>query len=550
MLETYERKKFILACLSCALLPLAIYSGSLNAPFIFDDFDNIVHNADVQNLGQLCEKMKRVLGGEKLFFERVYWARPLTFFSFGLTYQLSGLNPYGHHLFNVFIHAAATLLLFFLTLKIFRLLAPGSGYAIPLVVALVFSAHPMNTDAVTFISNRSDAIATCFYFLALFSFIKMAERGRDTLVWGAASAFSFILAFGTKEIAATFPLMVLLFDWIFLCDFDRKRLTTRGGYHALYWLILAAAVFFRASYSKGVGYMFPFSFGWTNSNYLFTQFYVIANYMRLLVLPLGQSLDHWITPFPAFLTPKVFVSFIALAALTGGSVYVFRKSPLYKLLLFSVLWFFITLTPTSSFLPINDAMVERRVYLPMWGFLLWALCLLLKALGQDLNLKPGKKFITLAAACVFIFSAFTVRRNALYHDPLNLWKEAAAMYPDNYRAQYNAANILYGRDGNFEEAKYYYQKTIALNSSLFEPNLNMGVMLAREKKFEAALPFFMKARAIRSDYAECAFNLGVLYKDWGDYPKSLQFCEETIRLDPHHEGALRAIPWIKEKIRG
>lgn len=541
-----DRNKFILYCLACVLLPLALYSPSLNAPFIFDDYDNIVHNADIQNPGQMVEKMKRVMAGDGLLFERLYWARPVTFFSFALTYRTSGLNPYGHRLFNVLAHAAAVLMLFLFTRKLFREADPGSGDALPLVLAFAFAAHPMNTDAVTFISNRSDIIATLFYLLGLYLFLRMREPGGRAL-FGVLSQSCFIVSIGTKEIAATFPLIVLLLDWIFICDFDWKRLRDRFGYHAAGWLILAAVVAFRAWYSSGVGYMFPLTFAWTKLNYLYTQLYVVANYLRLLICPVGQSMDHWIAPIESAFAPKALASLLMLGAAVSSSLFALRKSPLFKLLLFAVLWFFIALIPTSSFLPINDAMVERRVYLPMWGFLAWALCLVLSAARMGLSAAFGKKALVFASIPVIALCALTLRRNSLYADPLILWKEAAAMYPLNYRAQFNAGNILYGRDENFEEAKRYYLGALAVKEDLFEPHMNLGVMLAREKLFDEALRHLLRARDIRPDHAECSFNLGVLYTDWGERPKALDYFNEALRLDPAHERAAVAIAWLKKK---
>ncbi len=557
MQSSPDRNKFILTCLACVLLPLALYAPSLNAPFIFDDYDNIVHNADVQYPGQMAEKMRRVMAGEHLVFERIYWVRPVTFFSFAFTYRISGLNPYGHRLFGLLFHAAAVLMLFLFTRKIFRLMDPGSGDALPIVLSLAFAVHPMNTDAVTFLSNRSDVIATFFYLAGLYLFLRWAEitnghesAGAGIKMWMAAlSLMSFFAALNTKEIAATFPLIVLLLDWIIVCKFDAKRLSARWRYHAASWGILACAVAFRAWYSHGVGYLFPLTFGWTKLNYFYTELWVVSKYLRMLIFPSGQSMDHWITPIQSFFAPKAMLSLLFLLAVSAITLISFRKSRYFPLMLFAALWFFITLTPTSSFLPINDAMVERRVYLPMWGFLVWAICLIGSAVNWDLGRAPGRKTMALAAIYVLILCGLTLRRNALYADPLLLWKESAALYPDNYRAHFNAGNLLYGRDGNFTEAQEYYLRALAVNDDLFEPHMNLGVMLAREKKFAEAERHLLRAREIRNDHAETAFNLAVLYKDWGKDGESVKFCEEALRINPNHERAKLALEWLKKNHR-
>lgn len=511
---TDEKNKLLLAILACALIPAAIYANTLNAPFIFDDFDNIVHNADIQNPAQLFQKFKMAFSGglDKLYFERAYLSRPLTFTSFALSHRISGLNPYGYHLLNIFFHAASTLLLFLLTRKILIRFFQVFNFGWSLAAAALFAAHPIHTDVVAFVSNRSDAMATCFYLLALLLFIRMADHGEEVLhsrLYGVLSLLSFTAAFGFKEIAATFPLMVLLFDLFFISGFRRRELLKHAVYHCAAWSILLLYVCLRMWYSRGVGYMFPLTFGWTHENYFFTQIWVVGNYAKLLFWPAGQSIDHWIHPLQSLAEPKVYLSALALTAGAAAPLWLIRRSRWFRLGLFGALWFFIALAPTSSFFPINDAFVERRAYLPSIGFFLW---LLSAALWLNEEKKwEERKIFRFAFGIAILLAGLTIERNRLYADPLKLWLESAERYPDNYRAQFNCANIYFGRDGNLAKAQEHCAKALALNPDLYDANRIMGITLVNEGKFEEAIRYYNEADRLRPQYPEILFNRGLAY---------------------------------------
>jgi len=210
------------------------------------------------------------------------------------------------------------------------------------------------------------------------------------------SLLCFVLSFGSKQIAATLPAMVLIFDYIFLSDFRVKKVLERKYYHLSYWILLIIFISFFKMYFGELGQM---GRTWSSYNYFVIQPYVVLNYLRLLFVPVGQCIDHFVKHPETIFEFRIMLSFLVLGGLflfmlrsfKNGYESLLKKrlstsslkekrdnsggdGSLYKVALFSILWFFITLLPTSSFFPINEAMADRRLYLPGWGFSLLLPC--------------------------------------------------------------------------------------------------------------------------------------------------------------------------------
>jgi len=352
-----------LAILACTALPLIIYCNSLNTPFIFDDHGYIVSNDAIKNFSNVISQIVH----PSAYVSNNDPYRPLLYFTFSLNYYFGQLNTFGYHCVNLLLHILTTILIFFLTRKIFTYAYGNSGITLPLLVALFFSSHPMNTEVVTYVSHRSSSLAAMFYLLSLLLFVKTFEKRKFFYPF---SLLCFSCALLSKEITVTLPAIILLFDYVFLSNFKIHNVIAKKYYHLPFWILAAVYVTFRYLYLGQIGDPAEGTYNkWTHYTYFITQPHVVMNYLKLLLIPVGQCIDHFIQPVDTVFDFKVILSLFLLSGVFLTIYLIGRRySSLGKLFLFSTLWFFITLSPTSSFLPINDAMADRRVYLPGWGF--------------------------------------------------------------------------------------------------------------------------------------------------------------------------------------
>lgn len=361
----------MLSVLLLTAVGVAIYSNSLEASFHLDDASSIVDNAEIRKFD-----LKAVMQS----------GRPVLQLTFALNYYLGRLDVFGYHLVNLGLHISNAVMLFFILLQTKEQCAGSAkpqapmscakSSRAPLYASLIFIAHPVQTQAVTYIVSRSSVLAAFFSLLSLLLFIRAYKGqragGNYSLLFFAGSFLSFSLALGSKQEAATFPLVLLLYDYYFLSEGSWRLLRARAAFH----FVTFGALFF------GVCYVFSSQLrefmiidsaraislynneSITSLDYFLTQLHVIPYYIRLLFLPLNLNLDYdWpITRQVDFTTALYFLLLLSINIL---AVWLFRRE---RLLSFGLLWFFITLMVTSSFIVIEDVIFEHRLYLPSVGF--------------------------------------------------------------------------------------------------------------------------------------------------------------------------------------
>jgi len=380
--KIFENKRFhLVAGLLIAILTFLVYSNTFHASFHFDDTPSIVENYTIRNLNNVPGMLINNRG--------------IATATFAINYAIGGLNVVGYHIVNLAIHITNSILVYFL---IFLTLARieslrGNAKKIALYTALLFAAHPIQTQAVTYVVQRMETLASMFMLIGLLLLIKGAETSKTSarvLLYGAVAA-SYWLGFYSKEIAITLPAVLFLYDYCFLSGGGNQKVTARLP---LYLVLIAMLAFFATRTLTGLQETPGGSAGFnvqsiTAKEYMLTQFNVLIYYITLLFVPINQNLDY---DFPVskglFEVPLVkegtvlnipipppIVSLIILMVIIGFAIYLFthyssRITHHGRLIAFFILWFFIILSPTSSFIPIIDVIFEHRLYLASAGFFL------------------------------------------------------------------------------------------------------------------------------------------------------------------------------------
>ena len=626
MKDNWITKNLTNPWLALALITLVtslIYCNVYRTPFVFDDLHQIEENVKIRDLSRCLSP------------GQVFSPRPVVELTFALNYQFGKLNVFGYHLVNVLIHVINGFLVYFLALTIFRQLfipsaqrfghsnSPKSKVQSPksqvdpklgthniegrtsevvldafqstidnrqstillmsLFAALIFVAHPIQTQAVTYTAQRYTSMAAMFYFLSILCYVRarlMQQRGearrRRTEVRcqreedggqraegsdqrsGVRSqesegsrAFSFrlsalyllcilcgVVAFFSKQNTASLPAAILLAEYLL---FDR---TWEGWKRKLLWfapVFVLMGIFIL--YVSGV-FREGIQFGslledvsavlrapetdvgrWV---YLCTQFNVVVIYIKLLFLPLGQNLDYMYPFKTGFFDGYTPVAFLFLIAIVGVGIWQIKKRPAIS---FGIFWFFITLSIESSVFPIKDALFEHRLYLPMFGFAIVVAYIVF-------GLLPIRGYwpVAISVLIVLSFGAATYLRNQIWQDPISLWSDSVAKNPDNYRAHINLG-YAFRKEGRLEDAVTHYLEALRIAPNFATAHSNLGVALAQQGNLKDAFSHFAEALRIRPDDSEILTNYGQAYMQQGNINEAVSYFSKALKACPDNSKA-------------
>lgn len=426
---TVSRAAFA-AVIACATF--AVYFGALDAAFQFDDFAVIAGNPDVHSWQAWSASMPGI--------------RPLLKASYVWNWS-DAAHPFAFHLFNAVVHALNAALVFCLVEELLSCgMAPDARRA-ALIAALLFAVHPVNTESVTYISGRSNALMAFFYLSSLL--VYMRGRLSGSPAWSRwISALLFVAAAGVKETALTLPVALLLWE----CTLAPQRLTLKEafGKTSLHWFALFGLLLAMLSLPRYGELLHASLAARSPLDNLPVQANAICYLLGQLVLPWRVNID----PDLPVLREWHALALVQASGLCIAIVAALRMKRRTPLMSFAVLWFFVHLLPTNSLLPRLDAANDRELYLPAIGaFLLCGVWLA----------RLRRRGVAHAVALIIVAGlAFaTVARNRDYLGETALWEDTVAKSPRKARA-WNNLGQAYALDGRKEEAKRAFDTALAL----------------------------------------------------------------------------------------
>ncbi len=531
---------------ACALSWLA-YAGALNGEFQFDDEHAIVTNARIKDLGAFLPAD----------FAAMYLTvqRPVTDLTFALNYRAARLDPYWYHVTNLLLHLATVILVYFATRRAACAAGCATPEAIAVAVAGLFALHPLQTQAVTYIVQRAECLASLLYLAAFLLLLRAEERRGLSRAAAYSGAFvAFLIGLGTKIIVVTMPAAYLLYRMWF-----RRRIgqaTELRGWSLSQQLLalvpfVAAGLAFAAPMLTGmrvpssVGFAVP---GVDVVSYFFTQPRVVLTYLRLLFWPAGQNLDYdfrlsaslseWDT-LGAFLA----VVMILVAALGLGwwsrEGIKGEVGAAARLSSFGLLWFFLLLSPTSSFIPLADVIVEHRSYLASWGVVVGGCAWTAAALHRLARRRADVIAVALGLFVWVGLAGLTWERNKVWRTKESLWRDVAAKSPNKARGHMNLACAL-SRQGRLDEAVREYRIALALRDrSLVRSQTlrNLGAALFELGRLNEAIGVFRHALTLFPTDTDLLNNLAICLMDKGELEESSSVAARAVALDPKHGAA-------------
>lgn len=522
-LKTRSASSSLFACFCIALLAVLVYGNTLEVPWYYDDIPNIVENCSIRNFGKACNSLFSA-------------ARGVAQLTFALNYHFGGLDVFGYHVVNIAIHIATACIILLILRRIFP-----SPSLLPLLGALLFLAHPLQTQAVTYIVQRMTSLSGFFFFLALYFFIRSREvRARDAETFSAHCLGFYLSALCSgatavliKQNAAILPLAILLFEHYFLQPMEgraKKRLLYVLPFCLVPLWLAVQDLLLPMLHGKSpvaiTGSALLYSQRQTTIlNYLVTECSVIWTYIRLLFLPYDQALDYSYPLVKHLLSWRNILATLGIAALLGTAHCIRRKSPLIS---FGIFWFFLALSVESTFIPL-DPLFEHRLYVPLFGFVLVVIGLFL-LLPQPIRIEP------LLLTLILLLSVTAWQRNALWNDPIAFHEDNLRLTPWSEQVRVSLAKA-YMDAGRLDEAKALLEAAIRINPAYDTSYVNLGLIQIDQEDYNAALATLHRGLQVNNKRPEFHDFIGSIYLKRGQNTLALEHLNQAIAFGPLYPNA-------------
>jgi tetratricopeptide (TPR) repeat protein len=483
-------KWFVLLIL--AIAGFFVYFNSFSNQLFWDDDDMITNNVYVHDLSYFPKYFSESLIAGAGQVDN-YW-RPLVLLSLAVDYHFFGLNSAGYHVVNLLWHLLAAWLAFLLIDRLTK------RRWLAFLPALFFLIHPLQTEAVTYVSGRADPMSAVFILLSLLSYVLFRQENKKRY-WLVLSGLAFIAALLSKEGSIMLPALIALIEFLF---FFKKEDWRRSGIYLLPFVLVSIIYFLaRLSFLNFNNLLAGFNYGAVYSTSLgvrlLTFTYVFIKYLSLLVAPFNLHMAYEITPLTSIFTWPVAV-FTLIILLFGLAIKRYWQTD--RLFVLGLAWFLILLLPRTNIISINRPLYEHFLYLPMLGFWLAFFIIGSKFLNR-LRLKPNLKtgltvFILLAA--VIYFSSLSIRRNQDWHDPITFYQKNL-QYTLDSSIQHNNLGMAYAAAGRLSEAIKEYQTAITIKDTYPQVHYNLGNALASTGQTAAAETEYYQAIKMSPEFS-------------------------------------------------
>lgn len=534
-----------------ALLP---YFNTFAGSFHYDDYVYIVNNEAFKeyiNHPFSVRQTLSTLSNRSVVLDSLY-----------LNYSLGGFNVFGFHVLNITIHALTSLLIFIFlksTVLFFQFSRPRNNsnvkVNIPLIASLLFAVHPINSQAVTYISNRSTLIATCCYLFSFLFFIKgilqshlFTNSQRKEINFIKVFLFYFLsitfllVGYGSKLIIITAPVLFVVYYLFFILQRSliKSRFLNKLSFGILLGF-LASPLFliYLSKYinpqwlaglkntllSKFLGQVFM-TFDVTKDHfsstiYLLTEFKVIVfYYLKMLILPFNQNVDPDFQISTGITNISTQCALFILLSILMLGIFCYKKKPLIS---FGIFWFYITLLPTSSIIPLVDTVAEHRVYLPSIGIVI-IVSVILSNLYYSQQIKSAGRVINcliFIISPIVLFSILTIQRNFIWKNEINLWYDAAKKSPRKPRV-FNNLGEAYEKKEDYQKAIEALKKAIAISPGYDYAHNNLGTVYGKLNQIDLAIKEYQLVLNINNRFPTVHFNLGKAYEMKGMFDEAIQ----------------------------
>lgn len=531
-----NNKKTFLFYLLVLIAAFAVYYNSIENQFVFDDESVVVNNRSIQSLSNIPHFFTAEEGFHKVI-GRYY--RPVISMTYAIDYSLWQLNPAGFHFTNVLIHVIASLLLLALLMKLFEDYKYGRISAV--FASLVFAVHPVHTEAVSWISGRTDSLVTLFFFVSFLFYLKYSDFFENNNRFLYISLLFYALGLLSKEMIITLPVIIVLFDVLYKKlgnDELKKRLPAYAAYAAVSVIYLIIRYLVLKDVTERTKYMY-FD-GKDGITVFLTMLKTIPVYFRLLLFPVNL-LYHYNGTMPdssSLLELRILFSFAFVIVLIISVIYLFKK---WCGISYSVAFFLISLMPVMNIVPTMNFMAERFLYMTSFSLSL-AIAYIFTRYSDE---KLKNIFVSVLLIIVLLFSYMTFERNKDWKDDNTLYSTADGI--DGSVLLVNAGNI-YANNKNFNEAEKRYRRAIEIRDNSLLAHHNLGLIYLIRGNYDSAEIKFKKGLSIDSLAPDGYFQLSNIYQQQGRTDEAIQNLEKLQSIIPDYRGSAAILEMLKSGV--
>lgn len=512
---------------------LMAYIKTIPYPFQFDDKIAITQNPSIHSFSQPLQIL------------RSYPPRFLTQYSFAFNYWIHGLNSSGFRIINIIIHLFTSLLIWMTTKNLLALKSGSKGVSkssvdyISLLCGLIFAVHPLQTQSITYIVQRTTSLTGFFYICSLFFFIKFRtlnqnDNGKSKeKLFLAASICSGLAGMFCKEISVTLPIIIILVDLYF---FEKRKILISLNpfkprwrlYYMLMLLVIPIAMKFgESNFSEMMKEISAGTMDISRQAYLLTQLKVIPLYIFMFFVPYGQNIDHDMSISQSIFDLYSFAGLLIILTLLITAWHIKGNNPFVS---FGILWTFITISVESSIIPLRNVMFEHRMYIPIYG-----LALITSVIASKVTIKRKRncvRQILMAAICI-ILTYLSFARNSVWRTEFTLWNDSVRKSPGKARP-YNNRGYAWFNLGQYQEALDDFDKALQLDSDFEDAYANRGALLLMAGKMDQAESDLKMSIKLNPDNADAYINLGNLYVKMKQFNQAEKSFEKAESISPYN----------------
>jgi tetratricopeptide (TPR) repeat protein len=524
------RAREIALLFSLVAVAFLIYSNTLDAPFIFDDGPNITANPHIRLTQISSENLWRA------GFQGPCETRPISKISFALNYYFHQYDVRGYHLVNILIHIFTGIFLYLflkITLNLPSQRAGNQVYSwVPFLTVLIWLVHPIQTQSVTYIVQRMNSLATMFYMLSLLFYAKarlVEKSGPRALLFGGCMLAG-ILSLGSKQIAATLPFFIFLYEWYFFQELSWSWLKR----HALPLVGVLLLFVVLTLIFLGINPLEQILASYKNRDFtlgqrVLTQFRVVIFYLGILIFPhpsrLNLDRDFVLSTSP-FSPITTLLCMLAISGLIGLAIYRAKRQPLVS---FGILWFFGNLIIESSVIGL-EIIFDHRTYLPSMFVVLIVVMMIQR------YARPKTVGFIFLGAVALMFSIWAHERNGTWNDEAALWQDCVIKSPNKARP-HNNLGLYLGRQGRSKDAMRHYSEALRIKPNYAEAHNNLCTVLYNQGSIQEAFTHCTAALRIKPQFADAHSNLGMVLAKQAKVDKAIEHYAEALRIKPDHANA-------------
>ncbi len=499
----------------------AVYCRALNSPFVFDDSVSVIDNRSITRLWPLVGDAAHP-GPFNPSFQYPTSGRPLVNLSLAINYYFGRLNPVGYRIFNLIVHLLSAVLLMMIVRRTLQLDYFGGRFdrasgPLALVVALLWSIHPLNTETLVYITQRTELMVGFFYLATLYGALRYwsaASTGGRT-AWLALSTLTCLAGALCKEVMVTAPVIVLLYERTFIAGSFRRAL--RNSWPLYVGLLISWGLLLYLNHAGPRSNTAGFHLGVPACVWWFSQAKVLLMYLRLAVWPWPLAIHYeipYLTTLSAawpWLAPVALLGLVTLMLLARRSAIGFVGA-----------WVLLILSPTLIVPITTEIAAERRMYLPLAALATlfvvdgnWLVQQTAVPVAAAAASKPARRWSVVLAGAVAlivisILSVVSVRRLAAYDSALSLWEDNVKHQPDNTLAHNMLGNAFF-RTGRAADAVVQYRLALQLRPDNSGAHANLGIALVSLGRPEEGLEHYQQALQIDPGCLDALANMALAY---------------------------------------